>query len=208
MKACLVNYCYDPEWLKEYALEATIYDRSDDGVERDLTKYGAVYKTPNLGDVDADKLGYLIENYDNLPDVFLWSKTNIFKYVDKDSLDEALKYQVFAPLFRKDHKTYSDKFGQVNYYQGIYHERADSWFFNAGLDSSGQFRNWEDWINYFNLPYKAYIPFAPGGSYILTKERVHRYSKDFYQKMRDTLTYAAHPVEAHCAERSYFLLWQ
>jgi hypothetical protein len=69
MKALLVNYNFDPAWLKDYLnLEVTIYDRSDDGIERNLTQYGAVYKTKNTGDVDYDKLTYLVENYDNLPD--------------------------------------------------------------------------------------------------------------------------------------------
>jgi len=57
MKAVLVNYNYTPEWLKNYPeLGVTIYDRSDDGIERNLPQFGTVYKTQNLGDVDFDKL--------------------------------------------------------------------------------------------------------------------------------------------------------
>jgi len=212
--ALLVNYNYDPTWLKDYPnLEVTMYDRSDDGVERDLTQYGRVIKTPNRGDVDYDKLTYLVENYDNLPDVFLWSKTNIFKFMEKDYLDEALEKQAFKPLLKQDHRTYSDHFGEVCKYIGspygtIYAERADSWFFNAGLDTHHRFQNWQEWCDEFYLPKERFIPFAPGGSYLLTREKVHNYSKDFYDKMRETLPYAQRPVEAHCAERSYFYLWR
>lgn len=210
MKAILVNFNYDPEWLQAYSdLDVTIYDRSDDGVERDLTKYGVVYRTKNMGDVDYDKLSYLIENYDNLPEVFLWGKSNIFKYVDKIMFDEALIKQEFKPLLKLNHKTYSDNFGVVCRYAGhMYEERADSWFFNVGLDRSGRFNSWQDWCAHFALPQSAFIPFAPGGSYLLTKEKVHKYSKDFYEDMRSTLPYAIHPVEAHCCERSYFFLWR
>lgn len=210
MKAILVNYCFDPSWLLEYPdLEPIIYDRSDDGIERNLTKYGQVLRTPNLGDADYDKLGFLIEHYDNLPDIFLWGKTNIFKYVDKDLFGWHLNKKEFAPLLKRDHRIYSDKFGAVNYYQGdMYKERNDSWYFNAGLDNSGNFRNWNDWSLNFGLLREAYIPFPPGGNFILTKERVHRYGKDIYEAMRDTLPYARHPVEAHCCERSYYYLWK
>jgi hypothetical protein len=210
LPAILVNYCYEPTWLKDYPnLEVTMYDRSDDQIERNLTQYGTVYKTENRGDVDFDKLSYLIENYDNLPEVFLWSKTNLFKYCDEETFKEALKTPQFTPLLGKDHRIYSDQYGPVNRYNGkMYEERNNSWFFNAGLDSSGRFNNWQEWCDTFNLPQTQFIPFAPGGSYLLTRERVHRYSRDFYEKMRDTLPYAAHPVEAHCCERSYFLLWR
>ena len=210
MKAILSNYCFDPEWIKDYSeLDVTIYDRSDDGLERNLTQYGRVLKVPNRGDVDYDKLTYLIENYDDLPEVFLWSKTNIHKFVEDDALREAIKKAEFKPLVRKNHSIYSDKFGPVNKYDGnVYWERADSWFFNAGLDKSGQFQNWYDWCATFGLPMEPYIPFAPGGSYILTRERVHKNSRDIYEAMRSTLPYAAHPVEAHCCERSYYYLFR
>lgn len=214
MKATLVNYNYDPTWLSDYPeLEPLIYDRSDDGIKRDLTKYGEVRNTPNQGDVDYDKLTFLVENYDNLPEVFLWSKTNLFKFCDKDYFERSVLKSDFAPLLKLDHKTYSDQYGEVCKYVGteygpMYAERADSWYFNTGLDSDGKFKNWHEWAYAFRLPVEPFVPFAPGGSYILTAERVHRHSKDLYDEMRSTLNYAAHPVEAHCCERSYFYLWR
>jgi hypothetical protein len=208
MKAILVNYNYDPAWLKEYPnLEVTLYDRSDDGVERDLTKYGKVVRTQNVGDVDYDKLGYLIEHYDNLPEVFLWGKSNLFKYVDKEYVDKALEKGEFKPLLKLDHRAYADALGVVCMYAGeIYMERADSWFFN-NTDLATKCPNWQAWIEKFRLPQTQFIPFAPGGNYLLTREKVHKYSRDYYEEMRDTLPYAMHPAEAHACERSYYLLW-
>lgn len=210
MKATLVNYNFDPIWLKDYPeLEVTLYDRSDDKIERNLIQYGAVYKTANKGDVDYDKLGWLIENYDNLPDVFLWSKSNLFKFITKEEFDLVKDNKKFTPLLTQNHRTYSDKLGVVCKYEGnIYKERNDSWYFNAGLDRSGRFNSWSDWAQYFHLPQEKFIPFAPGGSYILTKDLIYRYSKDFYEEMRNTLPYAMHPVEAHLCERSYYYLWR
>ncbi len=209
MQAILINYCYDPEWLLEYPdLEVTLYDRSDDGVERDLTRYGKVFKTKNVGDVDYDKLGYLVENYDTLPEIFVWGKTNLFKYVDEEYFKQALAKNEFTPLLKFDHRVYNDNLGPVNRYSHIYEERASSWFFNNPELARKYFYNWDEWCAYFKLPKTQFIPFAPGGNYILTKERVHRYSRDFYEEMRDTLPYAMHPAEAHAAERSYYLLWK
>ena len=208
--AILVNYGYDPTWLKDYPdLEVVLYDRSDDGVERNLTQYGKVYRTKNEGDVDYDKLGYLIENYDTLPDVFVWGKSNLFKYVSEPYFKEALEKKEFTPLLKFDHRTYKDKFGVVCRYAGpIYEERADSWFFNNPDLANKNFKSWDEWATHFRLPKTHFIPFAPGGNYLLTRERVHRYSRDFYEEMRQTLPYAMHPAEAHACERSYYLLWK
>lgn len=206
--AILINYNYDPQWLKGYDLATTIYDRSDDGIEREFYA-DRIYKTKNVGDVDFDKLSYLVENYHNLPDVFVLGKTNLFKYVDEEYFKEKLKENQFAPLLKMDHKTYSDQWGVVCRYEGpIYAERADSWYFNNPALDRGRFHNWQEWISYFRLPSDQFVPFAPGGSYILTKERVHRHSRDLYAEMRDTLSFAMHPAEAHACERSYFYLWR
>lgn len=209
MPSILINYNYEPTWLKGSDLNVRIYDRSDDGVERNLIQYGEVFNTENKGDVDYDKLSYLIDNYDTLPEVFLWGKSNIHKFVDDESLQKALAQHEFVPLLKQDHKTYSDRFGKVNYYAGnMYHERADSWFFHSPDVDRKYFNTWEEWCQHFSIPMLAYIPFAPGGNYILTKTRVHRFAKDFYEDMRSFMPYARRPVEAHCAERSYYLMWR
>jgi len=205
--AILVNYNFQPnDWWLDYDLEATIFDRSDDGIEREFN--GKTYKTKNWGDVDYDKLSYIVENYDNLPEVFVWGKTNMEKYVDMDLLKKALKTKQFTPLLKLDHKTYSDKYGVVCRYNGeIYEERADSWFFN-NPDLASRVDSWSEWCDLFGLPKTQFIPFAPGGNYILTREAVHRYSVDFYNQMRSLLPYAQHPAEAHACERSYYLMWK
>lgn len=204
----LVNYQYDPEWLRDYPElnPITIYDRSDDGIERDLTKYGKVFKTKNTGNVDYDKLGWLIQNYHELPEVFLWSKTNIFKFTEPETLREAIQKREFKPL-TKNHVGTIDQFGVVSYMQdGLYWERNDGvgWYTNQMASNC----IWAEWCKHFAIQCGPYIPFAPGGSYILTRERVQRYGVDFYKEMRDTLDYATLPAEAHHAERSYFLLWK
>lgn len=211
MKAILVNYSYSPLWLYDYPeFDVTLYDRSDDGVERNLTLLGQVIRTPNIGDVDYDKLTWLVENYHNLPDVFLWGKSNLFKFVEEQDFKKALQANVFQPLLKYNHATYSDQFGVVSRYAGpIYEERNDNWLVHNGdLAHSSNFSSWQDWAHRFMLPSPAYIPFAPGGNYLLTRERVHRYSKDLYDEMRSYLPYAQRPIEAHWAERSYYMMWK
>lgn len=202
----LVNYNQTPdrEWIGDDYL---IYDRSDDGVDHlkdfDPTK---IIKTENLGQVDFDKLNYLVDNYDNLPDVFLWGKTNLWDYIPQEEYEKVKDNKTFTPLLSPHHKAYQDNIGWVAYYsQGVYWERNDSWYFNS-FDSR-YVRNFREWCHHMCLPSPGYVPFAPGGNYILTKETVHKFGKDYYAKMAEALPYCREPAEAHCAERSYLLMW-
>lgn len=204
-KAVIINYNFQPnDWWKDYGMEAIVFDRSDDGVERKID--ANVVRTENRGNVDYDKLNFIIDHYDDMPDVFFWGKSNIFKYVAEPDLRKAIEAGEFAPLLKFDHKTYSDRLGVVCYYAGgMYHERNDSWYFH---EMDFRFNSYGDWAAHLLLPNPAYLPFGPGGNLILTKERVHRYGVDFYQKMADTLSYGRLPAEAHAAERTYFSLWR
>ena len=203
MKYVLVNYNFTPNWVKD--LDYLIYDRSDDytylkGFDQDKIIY-----TKNLGNVDCDRLGYLVDNYDNLPSVFLWSKSNLFKYITKEEFDVINDNKEFTPLLTQKHRIYSNEQGVVCYYKdNMYYEVNNGWYLQSFPARCGSF---EAWAKMFNLPNPDYIPFAPGGNYILTKEVIHKHPKELYVNMRDTLDYTVLPGEAQLCERSYFLLW-
>lgn len=207
MKAVLINYNYVPNWLLDTDLDYLIYDRSDDIHTLDGFDQSRIIHTDNVGQVDYDKLSYLVDNYDHLPDVFLWGKTNLFKYITPEEWEKVANNKEFTPLLTQHHKTYSDQLGPVCYYQdGMYYERNDSWYvhqFNAKYC-----RGYSDFAQMFMLPNPPFLPFAPGGNYILTKETVHKYSRDYYDSMRSVLPYCIEPAEAQMAERSYYTMWR
>lgn len=207
MKKVLVNYNFTPdkEWIGDDYL---IYDRSDDGIDHlaEFDKSKVIY-TDNVGQVDYDKLNYIIDNYDNLPDVFLWGKTNLFKYITPEEYEEVKDNNKFTPLLTMGHKTYQDNNGWVCYYsEGIYWERNNSWYLSQF--PTKYFMSYKEFANEFQLPNPVYLPFAPGGNYILTRETVHKYGLDYYKKLAQILPYCREPGEAQMCERSYFTLWR
>lgn len=199
MKYVLTHYSGDWKWILDYTDDFVIYNRTDEDIPNS-------FKVENVGDADFDKLSYIVDNYDNLPEVFLWSKSNLFKFITKEEFDLLKDNTDFTPLLTQHHKTYSDDRGVVCYYDaGIYCERNDSWYLNSV--PAKYVNSWGEWAKLLQLPNPKYIPFAPGGSYILTRERIHRYGRDMYVKMRSMLPYCQRPGEAQLCERSYFLLW-
>ena len=206
MKKILVNFNFTPEkeWIGDDYL---IYDHSDSkDYLKDFDQSNIIYEE-NMGQVDYPKLNYLIDKYDTLPDVFLWGKTNLFKYITKEEYEKVKDNKTFTPLLTQGHKTYSDNNGAVNYYSaGMYHERNDDWYLNQ-LDSK-YFNSYKEFAHEFQLPSPSYLPFAPGGNYILTKDVVHKYGVDYYKKMAQILPYSTFPAESAFLERSYYTLWR
>lgn len=209
MKAILVNYNFTPTWLLESGLDYHLIDRSDSkDYLKDFPQERITYDT-NFGQVDYPKLMFLAENYETLPEYFLWGKSNLFKFISEEEWQKLKDNTDYTPLLTQNHLTYSDPVGPVCYYQdGLYFERKDVAQAAFNQFSYRHFKTWEDFALGFNLPNPNYLCFAPGGNYILTKERVHRFSADFYRDLASLLNYAREPREAQMCERSYHYLWR
>lgn len=206
MKAVLVNYNFTPTWLLDSNVDYLIYDRSNSkDWLKDFDQSKIIYEE-NIGQVDFPKLSYLIESYDALPDVFLWGKTNLFKYITEEEFEKVKDNQFFTSLLTQNHRTYRDELGVVCYYEdGMYYERNDSWY---APQFEGHFNTYEEFAQAFHLPSPPYLAFAPGGNYILTKEVVHKLPKEYYREMANTLPHCQEPREAHFCERSYYNIWK
>lgn len=202
MKYVLVNYNFDPSWVKEYTDDYLIYDRSDsDEWVKDIPK-DRIIKTKNIGNVDYDRLTYLIDFYDELPNVFVLAKTNLFKYITKEEFDKIKNRKKVTPLLTQKHKTYLPT---CLYKDKMYYEINNSWYLNHV--PAKYYKSFGEFTTDFGIPNPDYIPFPPGGNMIVTKKAVHRYPKSFYERMRSKLDYSQLPGEAHFVERAYYLLW-
>lgn len=205
MRAVFSNYNFTPDWILDYDFDYIIYDRSDSKRLNNFPPNRVIY-VKNLGSDIFDKLTWIIDNYDRLPDVVMLAKSNLFKYISLDEFDEALEKgenKEFVPLLTQKHRTYSDEQGEVCFYKdGIYYERNNKWFLNPHPAQS------EELFYILGLSQLDYIPFAPGSSYILPKQNILKHSKRFYEKLRGYLDYTIYPGEAMILERGLFLLWR
>ncbi len=199
-KWIISRYNHDISWLKNYTDDYVLYDRSERPLENSIV-------VPNLGSNISDFFAFIIDNYDNLPDVAIYTKANIFKYVSKEEFDLVKDNKTFTPLLTKNHKTYSDDRGIVCFYKdGIYWERNDGWFLNAHPPLTQQSAiELYDLLGLWNL---KYIPFAPGSNYILRRENILKHPKKFYEKLKSYLDWTVYGGECMIMERGLYLLWK
>lgn len=196
MKFILSRFEHDISWLKEYTDDYILYDRSEKPLDRSII-------VPNIGSDIYDKLSYIIDNYDNLPDVAVYTKANLFKYITKEEFDEVKDNNCFTPLFTKSHKTYLP----ICYYdeKGMYRELNNFWYLN-----SHPCKSQESMLELLELLNNncLYHSFAPGSNYILTKENILQHTKVFYMYLRSFLEWDVYPGEAQILERNLAHIWQ
>lgn len=191
---------HDTSWIAEETDDYFIYDRSGN------VELPHKVSRENRGDADYDRLSYICDNYYDLPEVFTLIKSNLFKYISKEEWDAVKNNQVFTPLLTQNHKTYSNQHGMVCYYQdGMYYEINNSWYLHDV--PARDFNSYSEFAKYFHLPSPDYLPMAPGGNYILTRETVHKHGLAFYEALRDLLPYCERPGEAMLIERAYMSIW-
>ncbi|MEK6883085.1 MAG: DUF3431 domain-containing protein, partial [Nanoarchaeota archaeon] len=162
-----------------------------------------VIKVPNIGWDIYDKFTYIIDNYDNLPESMILTKGNIFKYITKEEFDEICNNDFFTPILTKHHKTYMP----ICFYgeDGIFNEINNSWYLNDL--KTKYFNSYNGFAKHFGFPTPQYLKFAPGSNYIVTKENILWYPKEFYKRLRDCVSYSALPGEAQVIERCLYTMW-
>ena len=198
IKYIVSRYNQSIDWMKDYSTDVVIYDRSEVPLE------GATI-VPNVGSDLYDKLHFIIENYDNLPDVATYIKCNLFKYITQEEYDLVKDNKTFTPILTQYHRTYSDARGVVCYYKdGLYYERNDGWFLTKAKSMYAALEVYE----MMGIREMDYVGFAPGSNYILPKENILKHSKEFYQKLRSYCDWDVYPSEAMIIERGLYYLWK
>ncbi len=188
------RYNQDVSWLSEYCTSAVMFDRSDNPLPGSNI-------VPNLGTDIADKLLYIILNYNNLPSAAVYTKANLFKYLTKEEFDKVKDNSFFTPLLTKNHE---EKPGISFYMNGIYWEKNNMWY----LASHPCKHDPKEVMRVCGIENLDFVPFAPGSNYILTPSDIHKHPIEFYQKLYNYVNWAVYPGEAQIIERALYTIWR
>ncbi len=193
-KFIISRFEHDLLWLKDYTDDYVLYDRSEKPLPNSIV-------VPNLGSDISDKFSYIIDNYDNLPDVAVYTKANLFKYITKEEFDKVKDNQTFTPLLTKYHKVYYPICGYDQ--NGMYCERNDFWYLNSHPTKYAK-----EIIEYFQMGERTYNTFAPGSNYILPRENIRKTSIEDYKMLKSYLDWDIYPGDAQLMERNLYYLWK
>jgi hypothetical protein len=237
---CISNYNNDLDWLREYPNPHLIYDKTwnggvldnDNSVE--LPPSNLKEKYPDFNIINGSQNGYnindyltfIIDNYDNLPEVTVFIKANIIgRHVGKNYFDKVINNKTFTPLVDwSEHEEDKTSFLKTKHMdslvviligysmwscEGLLMELNDSWYLRHPKHPSKYFRDYNDFLKlcYKNPILPKYISFPPGGNYIVPKEYILKYDKVFYQNLKKFVDYERVPGEGQMIERALYTIW-
>jgi len=220
---------HDLEWLKmTYAYgfspnNTVIYDRTPDDFDgkSKIDHLGKVIPSPNVGSNPYDIGRYIVDHYDNLPDMMIHIKGNLLqkKYTTEERFIYALQYNWFVPI---DHGSVCQNFfpniinDQWFSHPMEWYDTGPNYFFgeehikNMKIHSRiPTFRAFlHDLFDIDDNDIPKFVSFAPGANYAVPKNCILKYSKNFYKKIMEYTDYNNNPVEAHWFERVFQMAWQ
>ncbi len=214
MKYVVSRYNNDISWLRDYTDDYVLYDRSETPIEEAIV-------VSNTGSDIYDKFSFIIDNYDNLPEIAVYTKANLFKYITKEEFDLIKDNKMFTPILTKNHPErmcdsgmigYEDK--RFSFYENrMYYELNYPAFLNSHPTKDPYYCFADTYLEHplyekLGIKNMEYIPFAPGSGYILPKENILKHSKSFYEDLRSYLEWDRYPGEAMICERGLYNLWK
>jgi len=202
----------EESWVHKYSDNYLIYDRADRWEETDK-----VNKQINVGQNIYDLFDFIHTHYDNLPDVTIFGRGAMMfpkgrqppmsnGTISEEKFLRLANNTTFTELhdFGADvHNGQSSKLGPDDSFLEI----NNSWYFHHVKGK--YFTNLHTFLRdvYVSPVIEQYIRFAPGGSYIIPKENMLKYSKNFYAKMKEIVGWDILTGEAHMLERCLYTIF-
>lgn len=203
----VTSYKTDFSWIDNYTSNYIIYDKSAELAETDRIKH-----QKNVGYNIYDICYFIINNYDRLPDVCVFIKANVFKHCNEEKFKLLIQSDQFTPLESYEHLPVSA--AHIKGDDGGYMEINNSWYIPAHINSHGEDVNrYLQTYNQFldqvfkNPVHPDWIRFAPGGNYIVPRDKILYYSKKFYKRLMSYVDYHQIPSEAHIIERALYTVF-
>jgi len=216
---------HDLEWLSltyDYGFSpenTLIYDRTPDDFpgKSKIDHLGKIIKSPNVGSNPYDIGRYIVDHYEDLPDMMIHVKGNLLqkKYTTEEKFIYALKANWFVPIdggpLCESYFPYlvnDNWFAQpMEWEDRIEKEKMDEIKQMKVYPRISSLREFiQDLFIVQDIP--KFLSFAPGANYAVPKNCILKYSKNFYKKIMHYTDYNNNPIEAHWFERVLQMAWQ
>lgn len=202
-KWIVTHHYHNFDWIYNYTNNYLIYDKTNTLQETDNIKH-----QKNVGYNIYDMFHFIVNNYDNLPDVCVFIKANIFErqHCFEEKFKRLINNNTFTPLESYEHlpishvhiKGEDGGYCELNTLHGCWTKSQNEFFktYNEFLDIIFTYPEYPKWIR-----------FAPGANYIIPKENILFYSKSFYERLMNYVGYSQINEESHIIERSLITIF-
>jgi hypothetical protein len=205
------NFNDDPYKLTNYCRDYVIYDQSN---KPEIVNYLKEQKDSKLlfvkhtGHNLTDYIRFIIENYDYLPETIVFAKGNLIgRHIEEKDFKRFYKRKLYTFLYSDSNVV--EKLGVQYLTDPVnYIEINNGWFIEKSVHR--YFVSTHQFLSFFfkDVRSSKYINFAPGGCYIVERERIKFYPKSFYVGVQKVIDYTFFPSEAWILERVLNIIFQ
>lgn len=202
----------EESWVCKYTDNYLIYDRAHRFEESDKVKH-----QKNVGQNVYDIFDFIVTHYNDLPDATIFCRACVHypkKTPDGESYGNCSE-EKFVSLMNNDTFTELHDFGP-EVHNGTSSKMAEDGGF-LEINNSWYLHHvpWKHFSNlntflrdvYINPEIPRYIRFSPGANYVIPKDDILKYSKNFYEKIREYLSWDCVIGEAHILERCLYTIF-
>lgn len=201
------QYLNNVSWIYDYTDNYVIYDKSNT-----MAEDAHVIKLEDVGYNIYDYCHFIVNNYNSLPDVIAFLEGNPWDHISIQTFNKLIYSEAFTAL--EDYSSVPESYAHKKDEDGGYMEINNSWYIGSHIKTYGSrvnkfFDNYNQFLDemFENPEHPEWIRFAPGGQYIVPKNNILYYSRDFYKKIMGFVDYCDLPSEAHIIERALYYIF-
>jgi hypothetical protein len=203
------QYNNDLSWISALTSNYLIYDQSEKCDYPKGIDPQKIIRSKHTGHNLSDYFSYIIDNYQNLPDIIMFTKGNVFpRHVRREYFEHIMNNNYFTPI--EDAKVHNPKWpkGYISS-DGGFNEINNNLFLTKQGHPFKYFNSYNDFLRFcFKYPIlPPYIRFNPAAMFIIPKAHILKYPKVFYENLQEIVSYALFPAEAYIVERALYTIW-
>lgn len=203
------NFKNDTRWIPDFSDNYLIYDQSDKSEYPAHIDRSKIIKSKHTGHNLSDYCTFIIDHYDNLPEITILGKGNMFpRHVRRQYFEHVMNNEYFTPI--EDPRMHNPVWPKGFFSSdGGFNEINNSLYLKAPGHPLKYFDNYNKFLKFIfkNPIISKYVRFPPGAMFVLPRAHILKYPKVFYENLRTIVSYDFFPGEAYILERASYTIW-
>jgi hypothetical protein len=212
-KIVVARFNENVDWLDEIKQDCILYNKGPEyPIEKNYFQY---HELPNVGRESDTYFNYIISNYENLPEVVIFTQANISDHRGKNDIQYLMKLKTEAfehgkslPItvyYKRNERIWNDSF----YPEWNYNREGNFEYHKPDTYKNNQHIIFCDWfVKTIQPEYPNPLEAWNCAIFAVKKELILKHDKAYYQKLLEECNHHNDPIEGHFLERSWYYIFQ
>lgn len=202
-KIVVARYTENIEWLNSEKSNCIIYNKGNKlNIDNEIL-------LENVGRESESYLQYIITNYDNLPDVVVFTQARISDHKGFDDINYLINIKNEALNYSKSNNFFiHNDVGCDSDWDKEWNLRGNCYYLKDNYKNNNPITFYQWWFKtniYVNYPNP--IAFYPNAIFAVKKEYIINKSIEYYKRLILEVNHHIDPTEGHFLERSWYYIF-